>query len=97
MDQITIKTPNPKCRLFLKILPAKDLAAGVYLSEAPFPLLGFCLGCHYSYFVHTLVAPAAMCSVALTAMPICLPLEMTSPRCCVLETTTNQVQNMTIL
>ncbi len=37
MDQITKKTPNPKCRLFLKILPAKDLAAGVYLSEAPFP------------------------------------------------------------
>jgi hypothetical protein len=29
--QITIQTPNPKDRLFLKI----DLAAGVYLSEVP--------------------------------------------------------------
>ncbi len=35
MDQITIKTPNPKCRLFLKIDLKRDLAAGVYLSEAP--------------------------------------------------------------
>jgi hypothetical protein len=35
MDQITIKTPNPKCRLFLKIDLLRDLAAGVYLSEAP--------------------------------------------------------------
>jgi hypothetical protein len=34
---------NPKCRLFLKIGLERDLAAGVYLYEAP-PLLGFCLG-----------------------------------------------------
>jgi hypothetical protein len=33
MDQISIKTPNPKCRLFLKV--DQYLAAGVYLSEAP--------------------------------------------------------------
>ncbi len=33
MDQIALKTANPKCRLFLKI----DLAACVYLSEAPSP------------------------------------------------------------
>jgi len=25
MDQISIKTPNPKCRLFLKNLPVKEL------------------------------------------------------------------------
>jgi hypothetical protein len=37
MDQINIKTPNPKGRLFLKIYLQRDLAAGVYLSEAPFP------------------------------------------------------------
>jgi hypothetical protein len=37
MDQISIKTPNPKCRLFLKIEQLRYLAAGVYLSEAPFP------------------------------------------------------------
>ncbi len=43
MDQITIKTPNPKGSLFLKIDLKRDLAAGIYLSEAP-PLLGFCLG-----------------------------------------------------
>jgi hypothetical protein len=43
MDQIFIKTPNPKCRLFLKIDQYRYLAAGVYLSEAP-SLLGFCLG-----------------------------------------------------
>jgi hypothetical protein len=41
MDQITIKTPNPKCRLFLK--KVLDLAAGVYLCEAPSPPR-FCLG-----------------------------------------------------
>jgi hypothetical protein len=36
MNQITIKTPYPKCRFLLKNLPAKrDLAAGVYLSKAP--------------------------------------------------------------
>jgi hypothetical protein len=35
MDQISKKTPNPKCRLFLKI--DLYLAAGVYLSEAPIP------------------------------------------------------------
>jgi hypothetical protein len=45
MDQISIKTPNPKGRLFFKIDLLRDLAAGVYLSEAPSPpLLGFCLG-----------------------------------------------------
>jgi hypothetical protein len=32
-DQISIKTPNLKCRLFLN----RYLAAGVYLSEAPIP------------------------------------------------------------
>ncbi len=35
MDQISLKTPNPKCRLFLKIDQERYLAAGVYLSEAP--------------------------------------------------------------
>ncbi len=38
MDQIYIKTPNPKCWFFLKIYQHRFLAAGVYLSEAP-PLL----------------------------------------------------------
>jgi hypothetical protein len=38
MDQISIKRPNPKCRLFLKIGQERDLGAGVYLSEAPEPL-----------------------------------------------------------
>ena len=38
MDQISLKTPNPKCRLFLKIDQERYLAAGVYLSEAPDPL-----------------------------------------------------------
>ncbi len=37
MDQISIKTPNPKCRLFLKIDQLGYLAAGVYLSEVPDP------------------------------------------------------------
>jgi hypothetical protein len=37
MDQISLKTPNPKCRLFLKIHQERYLAAGVYLSEAPDP------------------------------------------------------------
>jgi hypothetical protein len=37
MDQLTIKTPNPKGRLFLKIDLLWDLAAGVYPSEAPSP------------------------------------------------------------
>jgi hypothetical protein len=37
MDQITLKTPNPKCRFFLKIDLYGDLAAGVYLTEAPSP------------------------------------------------------------
>jgi hypothetical protein len=36
MVQISIKTPNPKFPLFLKI--CQYLAAGVYLSEAPDPL-----------------------------------------------------------
>jgi hypothetical protein len=35
MDRIALKTPNPKCRLFLKI--EGYLAACVYLSEAPSP------------------------------------------------------------
>ncbi len=39
MDQISIKTTNPEGRLVLKIDLQCDLAAGVYLSEAPFPLL----------------------------------------------------------
>ncbi len=43
MDQITIKTPNPKCRLFLKNVMQRDLAAGVYLSADPSPPR-FCLG-----------------------------------------------------
>jgi hypothetical protein len=34
MDQITMKTPNLKCRLFFKIGQYRNLAAGVYLSEA---------------------------------------------------------------
>jgi hypothetical protein len=38
MDQISIKTPNPKCRLFLKIDQERYLAAGVYLSEALAPI-----------------------------------------------------------
>ncbi len=38
MDQVSIKTPNPKCRLFLKIYQQRYLAAGVYLSEATDPL-----------------------------------------------------------
>ena len=37
MDQISIKTPNPKCRLFLKIDQKRCLAAGVNMSEAPSP------------------------------------------------------------
>jgi hypothetical protein len=35
MENIPIKTPNPKCRLFLQIDQYRYLAAGVYLSEAP--------------------------------------------------------------
>ncbi len=38
-DKITIKTPIPKGRLFLKIELWRDLEAGVYLFEAPSPLL----------------------------------------------------------
>jgi hypothetical protein len=38
MDQIAIKTPNPKMSAFLKIGQQRYLAAGVYLSEAPYPL-----------------------------------------------------------
>jgi hypothetical protein len=37
MDQISKKTPNPKCRVFLKIDHYRNLPAGVYLS-APDPL-----------------------------------------------------------
>ncbi len=36
-DQISVKTLNPKCWLFLKIDQLIYLAAGVYLSEAPNP------------------------------------------------------------
>jgi hypothetical protein len=35
MDQISTKTSNSKCRLFLKI--DQYLAAGVHLSMAPYP------------------------------------------------------------
>jgi hypothetical protein len=38
MDQISKTTPNPKCRLFEKTHLLWYLAAGVYLSEAPYPL-----------------------------------------------------------
>jgi hypothetical protein len=38
MDQISKKTSNPKCLLFLKIDQLWYLAAGVYLSEDPYPL-----------------------------------------------------------
>jgi hypothetical protein len=38
MDQISIKTPNSKCRLFLKIDQSRYLAAGFYLPEATDPL-----------------------------------------------------------
>jgi hypothetical protein len=37
MDQISIKTPNPKCRRFLKIDQKRYLAAGVNMSEDPSP------------------------------------------------------------
>ncbi len=37
MDQISKKTPNPKCPLFLKNDQYRYLAASVYLSEAPIP------------------------------------------------------------
>jgi hypothetical protein len=43
MDQISIKTPKPKCRLFFKIDQERYLAAGLYLSEVS-PLLGFLFG-----------------------------------------------------
>jgi hypothetical protein len=57
MDQIPIKTPNPKCRLFLKIdhYQQRYLAAGVYLSEAPDslpPTVTHCMNtyrCTYSH------------------------------------------------
>ena len=39
----------------------------------------------WEYLLYTLVCPAAMLSVALTAMPQCSPLETTSPRCCLLK------------
>ncbi len=38
MDQISLKTPNPKCRLFLTIDQKRYLAAGVNMSEVPYPL-----------------------------------------------------------
>jgi hypothetical protein len=39
MDQISIKTSHPKCRHFLKLDQERYLAAGVNLSEAPYPPL----------------------------------------------------------
>jgi hypothetical protein len=49
MDQITIKTPNPKGRLFFKIDLEWDLAAGVYLYETPFSP-GFLFGVVKQFF-----------------------------------------------
>ncbi len=54
MDQISKKTPNPKCRLFKKIDLLWYLAAGVYLSDAPYPLPRYTLyeymyPCSYSH------------------------------------------------
>jgi hypothetical protein len=60
MDQIPIKTPNPKCRLFLKLTSKGTcMAASVYLSEAPDPPpprytlyesgLNTCTPCTYSH------------------------------------------------
>jgi hypothetical protein len=37
MDQLSMKILDPKCRLFLKFFE-QYLAAGVYLSKAPFPI-----------------------------------------------------------
>jgi hypothetical protein len=37
MDQITVKTSNPKGHIFLKIYLQRDLVEGVYLFEAPSP------------------------------------------------------------
>ncbi len=37
MDQISIKSPNFQCCLFLKIDQSRYLVAGVYLSETPTP------------------------------------------------------------
>jgi hypothetical protein len=48
MDQISMKTPNPKCRLFLKIDQYRCLAAGVYLSEALYTLPPSYTVTHYS-------------------------------------------------
>ncbi len=61
MDPISIKTPNPKCWLFLKIY----LAAGVYLPEAPGVVKQFCRfgiwsNTHYKspvYALHTTRSP----------------------------------------
>ncbi len=54
VDQITVKTPNPNGRLFVKIYLYRDLAAGVYLSEAPSPSFTHCINtstypCTYSH------------------------------------------------
>jgi hypothetical protein len=38
MGQISMKTPKPKCRLFLKSDQLRHLVSGVYLSEVPDPL-----------------------------------------------------------
>jgi hypothetical protein len=53
MDQTSIKTPNPKCRLFLKIYQLRDLAAGVYLSEARDPLPHPCQTLYEYYTVNS--------------------------------------------
>ncbi len=49
MDQISIKTPNPKCRLFLKIYQYRYLAAVVYLNIWG-PL---CIGLSLFWVIHT--------------------------------------------
>jgi len=51
MDQISIKAPNPKCRLFLKNYQQRYLTAGVSLSEPP-PPVTHCMNtypCTYSH------------------------------------------------
>ncbi len=53
MDQISTKSPNTKCRLFLKIDQLRYLAAGVYLSEAPDPLPPLLHIAWIEYTVHT--------------------------------------------
>jgi hypothetical protein len=66
MDQITIKKPNPKGRLFLKIDLERDLAAGVYLSEAPSPS-SFLFGLAYKMYKYILLGP---CTYSHRAMGV---------------------------